>query len=102
MYLGYEVNPAMTVEKMGITDVPDESGARHAISYTVKYNMDESGVCMTMSAKLSGSAISAFNEIWLACPTAETNGEILFSRALIDPVFLGADTNYAIAYTLYF
>lgn len=103
MYLGYEVNPAMTVEKMGIGDMPNESGASHIISYTVKYNMDESGVCVTLSAKLSGSDISAFNEIWLACPTTgNNNSELLFSRALIDPVFLGADTKYAIAYTLYF
>ena len=103
MYLGYEVNPAMTIENMGIGDMPNESGARHGISYTVKYSMDESGVCVTLSAKLSGSDINAFNEIWLACPTTgNNNGELLFSRALIDPVFLGADTNYAIAYTLYF
>lgn len=102
LYLGYEVNPEMTVESMGIDDMPTGNDVRHCIeSYMVKYNMDASGVCVTLTAKLSGSDIHAFNEIWLACPTTE-NQELLFSRALIDPVFLGADANYSIAYTLYF
>jgi hypothetical protein len=96
----YEANPSTTVETMDADDIPSSA---HDVTegYSVEYSMAGTGVCLTLKTKLSGAKVHAFNEIMLMCKSTEGE-KILFSRALIDPVFLGSDSSYMISYTLYF
>lgn len=105
---GYNTNPATTVETMSWSDVEGDlvynrnlTAAGNGYS-SVEYSMADAGICLTLKKKLIGEDIKAFNEIILACRTANAETPYLFSRALIDPVFLGNESSYTISYTLYF
>jgi hypothetical protein len=45
----------------------------------------------------AASSLKKFNEIYTLI-----NGDTLFSRALIDPIYVGEDTSYQIEYKFYF
>ncbi len=98
----YEQNPQTTEESMDyascgeITKIDDTD---------IEYSLDATGVCATFKAVLtaqdSGGEINRFNEIFLTY-AAGSESSYLFSRAIVDPVFLGAETSYSLEYTLYF
>ena len=79
-----------------ITNIGDQ------VSYGItSFVADRSALKFTISQSITASAsFMKFNEIYITVESSE--GEVLFSRALIDPLYIGEDTVYNLDYSFYF
>ena len=59
-------------------------------------------LALTITVSISGSSeFQKFDEIGLSFTDALSQNHVLFSRAPMDPVFLGADGKYTLKYSIY-
>jgi hypothetical protein len=102
IYFIFEATPSMTTPDMTINDisVTDENKKSYNIT---SGSISKEDLKFSISQSVSASAsFMKFNEIYITTVSSDNNTETLFSRALIDPLYIGEDTVYDLEYSFYF
>lgn len=102
--LSYLSDPVETKNNLTYTNINETaSDIFSAAINNTNYDSDVNNLSITFNVTInntSESNITKFNQIYISYNTDGV--ETLFSRAVIDPVYLGASASYTLKYTLYF
>lgn len=104
LHFGFATTPQMTTQDLDYGSVIGNDLYSGNKKYPItNVTFDQSALKVTISQSVSSAnGLMKFNEIFITTVSSDGTTETLFSRALIDPLYIGEDTVYDMSYSFYF